>query len=124
MSSYLIPTEKEKAQILKNYTYTDTLYLNGVEVVRELSHVPGSHVPGAKIMNVRVIIGVLTGKPPVRGNFCNVKPKYTTCEECGEELTEEDIRMMACMHEKCWRDMVHAGWDKGDEERAKRGDRE
>jgi len=119
MSSYLIPTEKEKARILKNYTYTDTLYLNGVEVVRELSH-----VPGAKIMNVRVIIGVLTGKPPVRGNFCNVKPKYTHCEECGEELPESEIRMMACMHEGCWEKMIQAGWNKEEEERAKRGDRE
>jgi len=101
MSSYLIPTEKEKAQILKNYTYSDTLYLNGVEVVRELSH-----VPGAKIMNVRVIIGVLTGKPPVRGNFCNVKPKYLTCEECGEELPESEIRMQSAYHFLCWDKIV------------------
>ena len=120
MSSYLIPTEKEKAQIRKNYTYTsDTLYLNGSEVTRSLSH-----VPGAKIMNTAVIIGVLTGKPPVKGNFCNVKPKYTHCEECGEPLPESEIRMQSAYHEKCWRGMIHASWDKEERERAEKGDRE
>ena len=120
MSSYLIPTKKEKAQILANYTYTDeVLYLNGTPVTA--TH---SRVQGAKIMIVPVIIGVLTGKAPVKGKFCNVKPKYVTCEECGEPLTEKDISMMACMHEDCWKDMIKAGWDKEEEARAKKGNRD
>ena len=120
MSSYLIPTKKEKAQILASYTYTDgVLKLNGVEVTRQLSH-----VPGAKIMNVAVIIGVLTGEPPVKGNFCNVKPKYTHCEGCGEPLPESEIRMQSAYHFKCWDDMIRAGWSKDEELKAKKGERD
>ena len=120
MSSYYTPTKKEKAQILDAYTYTDeVLYLNGTPVTRQLSH-----VPGAKIMNVAVIIGVLTGRPPVRGNFCNVKPKYTNCEGCGEPLPESEIRMQSAYHFKCWDDMIRAGWDKEEEARAKKWNRD
>jgi len=120
MAHYYLPTPKESQAILDTYTYTsDTLHLNGVKVTRELSL-----VPGAKVMNTAVIIGVLTGEAPVKGNFCNVKPKYTHCEECGEPLPEEDIRMMSAMHRLCWEKMIQAGWDKDEEERAKKGNRD
>ena len=120
MSSYLLPTKKEKAQILANYTYTDeVLYLNGTPVTRQLSH-----VPGAKIMNVAVIIGVLTGKAPVKGKFCNVKPKYTHCEGCGEPLPESEIRMQSAYHFLCWDKMIRAEWSREEERRAKKGERD
>ena len=117
MSAYHTPTKKEKALILKNYTYTkSTLFLNGVKVKRDITNVPGS-----KPMNCKVVIGVLTGEPPVRGKHMNNKPRYTHCDECGEALPESELRMGSAYHEQCWKDMIHAGWSKEDEENAKKG---
>ncbi len=33
-------------------------------------------------------------------------PKFTHCEECGEELPESEIRMGSAYHFACWDRMV------------------